>query len=745
MGSKRRRLALSCVACRRRKVKCDRTFPTCVRCQKGEVSCDYISYTGPKRPTEALPTPSDENANRQREASVASWTEEADIWHSSSVQNAHQLLSQEAHVQDASSAAQAHPPAMLQAQTPLMAPDLNVRAPRLPPASSEPLQAKILGKWFPQLVASESRLPDHERASLRGKGFKTKYHGPSHAANILLQTEQLSKFAKETLSRVPVLEASRSFWKAQRHSENPTLNVVNFQVLLESLPNQKRCDALVQEYFSTIETTYRVLHTPTFSQRYKDFWQSPENSSAAFLAQLLLVCASVNSNVSGGPSGFISRSSLTHSHSTKWIELCEGWLDQQSQKHVTLEAVQVQVLLLITKRLNFIKHKREWTMAGHVLRLAMSSGLHREPSFLNTTISVFDQEMRRRLWHTILEIEIQASLDRGMPPGVQPYDWDCLPPSNIHDEDFDQNIDKLPAARPLTEFTRTSFLCMAERTLPLRLEILSRVNSIRFGLDSDTAIEYDQRIRDALGQLPSWKENESGSIAHDLSDLILYEYLLLIHQPFTMQPVTQSRHFYSRVARRDAAMVILKIFTDMSLGRALTFGNLREGLFRACIAVCHSFCTFSSSTQPRNEPLMQAGGPAIELVEKAVDIIESRIRHLGQGFHEFWLSASALSLAKAKLSTSMTTDDFAQETAERIARLHGFLISEQVTQQTPVSMGEPVVTADDNVAPGLTLNQEPPIPDFNAFMSQEPFNPFSQTLFDFDIIDFWNTGNYAQT
>lgn len=34
-ASKRRRIAFSCLACRRRKLKCDRIFPHCGRCQKG--------------------------------------------------------------------------------------------------------------------------------------------------------------------------------------------------------------------------------------------------------------------------------------------------------------------------------------------------------------------------------------------------------------------------------------------------------------------------------------------------------------------------------------------------------------------------------------------------------------------------------------------------------------------------------------------------------------------------------------
>jgi len=44
-ASKRRRIAFSCLDCRRRKLKCDRIFPSCGRCQKGghPNACTYDS------------------------------------------------------------------------------------------------------------------------------------------------------------------------------------------------------------------------------------------------------------------------------------------------------------------------------------------------------------------------------------------------------------------------------------------------------------------------------------------------------------------------------------------------------------------------------------------------------------------------------------------------------------------------------------------------------------------------------
>ena len=45
---KRKRDVLSCLDCRRRKLKCDRGYPSCIRCQKGgnASSCTYASFPG---------------------------------------------------------------------------------------------------------------------------------------------------------------------------------------------------------------------------------------------------------------------------------------------------------------------------------------------------------------------------------------------------------------------------------------------------------------------------------------------------------------------------------------------------------------------------------------------------------------------------------------------------------------------------------------------------------------------------
>ena len=64
---KRRRIAFSCLDCRRRKLRCDRVFPSCSRCQKGghPESCTYDSEA-----VESALTQSSEVGNRARDFST---------------------------------------------------------------------------------------------------------------------------------------------------------------------------------------------------------------------------------------------------------------------------------------------------------------------------------------------------------------------------------------------------------------------------------------------------------------------------------------------------------------------------------------------------------------------------------------------------------------------------------------------------------------------------------------------------
>lgn len=752
MGLKRRRLALSCVDCRKRKVKCGRETPACVRCIRGGHgdSCVYVQYDDGSQP--GLSTPTEESPEDQRQASPAqSWTEEAQHWQKTSAGTSASI--------PANGLLKRRPPqrTVEDLQERVFELETYVKAAGSRPHSSE----QYLGMGHPVGPGASSHrdgLQDFDRSLLKGKSFKTQYFGPSHAASLLLQFEELSTFVADILKRIPYFDKVREDWKDARKVNSSASDVEKERGLREfaaMLPIKNRTDALLSQYFETFETTYRVLHVPTFQVRYDQFWTDPSETDVHFVVQLLLICASMNCVVSSIHDGFVGRSSVARENAIRWIDTSEIWLRNHSHKHTTLEYFQSQVLLVVAKRLTCHKVKREWTVAGNLLRLAMAAGFHREPTFLSNKINPYDQEMRRRLWYTILEIELQASSDRGMRASITAEDWDTLPPLNVHDEDFNSTTLTMPTTLPLTTFTRTSALCSAGSHVTLRLEMLNAINSISSPLSQSVALSYDDRIRTILDILPTYSSSSSTTTTFPaaFSKLLLVSFLLLIHQPLVTAS-SSSRQFYSRCSRRESALTILSIYTSpavLTLPQRLVLVNSRDEDLRACLSLCHDLAESAHSNSPAASLVYDSALP-LQYLTDMIDLFGTRLKQLGQGFHSYWIGSSALGLASAKMDPDQPTEKYAQEAADRVTKLHDEIMAlqrpgydghvfmgklqqhakKQGLQSEGRGNGLGNVLNDDGI---VTVRNEGFVVD--GFTPPDPFNA---TLFDFNDFDLWNMG-----
>lgn len=551
-------------------------------------------------------------------------------------------------------------------------------------------------------------------------------------------------FVRDILRRIPHFDQVKDGLKAlrvQNDRASDSRNDRGFEALAAMVPAKDRVDALVNEYLSAFETTLRVLHVPTFQREYDQFWVDANESSTEFVVTLLLIMAAVNCVVPGGPEGFLGRSSIARETATRWIEASDTWLQQQSHKHTTLEYYQIHVLLLIAKRMTCYKVKREWNTSGHLLRLVMAAGFHREPTYLSSRISVFDQEMRRRLWYTIVELDFQAACDRGMRASITKDDWDVLSPLNIHDEDFNESTQSMPSPKPLSEFTRTSFLSKAAQHLALRLEILNSINNLSKPLELEATMLYDDCIRENFDSLPTWPDKPLTKVPHALSRLLLHECLILIHQPFATQSLVQSRYFYSRCARRDSALSVLSIYSNLPDSHCLSLSNQRDDCFRAGLATCHDIAAGAGA----REDLTHNKAASVELVRRAVELMEKRVKSIGQGFHSFWLSSSALGLVCAKMNPNMPSETFAQEAADRVVKLHdeimglqepgyaGHVFASKLSDKAEKIFG-PGHHASMQQANATALTPAQPSSYFDNFT---PVDPFNDSMFDFNMSDIW--------
>lgn len=742
MGTKRKRLALSCVDCRRRKVKCDRTYPVCVRCQKGgnADNCLYVSHTGEEP---GLPTPSDDSSEQHGPTPQVATNGEPYVLAALREMSPH-LEVQSRPITEGSTSKDTGRTDQRASYYAKSAPrETYPRNPSFKPSDGP--NAGLDDVLGPGYNGRKVYTSDFGKVMVRGSSFSTHYYGPSFAISMLLQFEELSKFVKGMLTQTTSLQSVKERMASTRVTtklmkKEGTLST--HEALLSMVPSRARTDILVEHYLATIEWTYRVLHVPTFLRDYDAHWHNPEASKPEFVVQLLLVCANMICIAPGGPTGFVGRSSAGREVAGRWILACESWLGEQSQKHITLAHFQTHVLIHLARVVNVIKIKREWASSGQLTRLAMAVGMHREPGLLSRKIGVFDQEMRRRLWFTIVELDLVGTIYRGMPPTVDSFSWDCAPPRNINDEDFDHDTESLPPSKGRTIFTRTSFLSIATESLPLRIEVLSRMNSVRLGLDIDAVMQFDGKLRGVLDDIPKWGDSNSVFFARDLLTLSMYEFVLMLHIPFASQSPNKARFFYSVASKRDIAFKTLQLYSQSSGSGKWVLSDIRSDMCRAALALSHDLIV---SHQSEFIPDRQQ---ALALMESMVETLAVRFGKLGQGFHSFWITLSASSLLRWKFQDAEPAQVFAQQAADRVEQLYQQILNTQVPM--PLLNGDELSVeamangAQENLADSGDASQ---IQMLGAsFPEMEMFNFFDDPFSDmnFELPAVWDANGYNQ-
>ena len=440
--------------------------------------------------------------------------------------------------------------------------------------------------------------------------------------------------------------------------------------LFDLLPGRDTADRLVRLYFSTFETTYRILHAPTFWKEYQSFWEDPQKGRLEFAAILLLTIASVHCISTKEPWTFLAENSPARESALLWIKVCEIWLQYQSEKHLVLASFQIRCLLLLAKQTNVLKTKRAWTSAGTLLRFAMSAGLHRDPSLLNGKISVFDQEMRRRLWASMVELELQASFDRGMPSLSTGLSCDCAPPLNINDEDIDESSKELPKPKPSQEYTASSYLQISQTSLSLRVSLNSLLNDSGSNIQYQDMLLYDEKILQCLEAIPCWPDREglqSSALTRALLDIQLRQYLVLLHSPFARQAGSHSRYELSRMVCCNTSKIILDQHSNLTASGNFALCSLRIDVFRAILQICHN--NFIST-------VIRSSFSFSPLLDTALAMLEEKIMRLGVGFQEYWFSSAAYSLVRSISSAGHSSSQELQA-IDRFTRVYYRIIAFQ--------------------------------------------------------------------
>ncbi|CAH0046104.1 unnamed protein product [Clonostachys solani] len=382
---------------------------------------------------------------------------------------------------------------------------------------------------------------------------KMQYLGRSHWFNVAHLMPVLMDFLKEVETDGGDLYCQLQTCKslARQVKAYRVLDSATTTSFGKRMPTRQLADQLVEAYLRTFETVYRTTHVTTFRADYERYWAAPLAADGSFVI-LLQLCMAIGAAFEDNT--FSLRSSACH-----WVLEANLWLTLACKRHkISITGMQIICLLQHANNITDMSSDLSWIGAGTLLHTATHIGLHKDPkSFPGMTVR--EAEMRRRLWATVLEIVLQASLDSGGTPLISPEDYDTEPPANANDE---QLIDHAEPASPFTndleECTETAIQLALLETWPARLAVAKAVNGVRsttsFNKTFAVNLELSTCLQEIMRRLGKFhKMGGITSFQLRYAEFTMYRFFLALHLPLLPQALHNPFYHFSRTMSTDTA------------------------------------------------------------------------------------------------------------------------------------------------------------------------------------------------
>ncbi|EAU37680.1 predicted protein [Aspergillus terreus NIH2624] len=604
---RRRRPARSCIECRRRKIKCDRSNP-CGQCVAAHSPCGYKTYNSERAIQHSQATPSEPSGLRQEAT-----TQRQNLRGYSFASNDTPQADQSSGIEPGATEnglrnATGREGARLPSQTDPTLHDIAQRLQRLEQGQAAHClpdvaetgrdiladQSRLLGSYVvlnkSKVVRWSFRMGTAKQfqsiitcyTEATGNGNGTAFQGADTRA-LLTQVNDLLQECKLLARSTKLGRPSRRFSSA------------DFDLL--PLPRQY-ADSMVTRYFQTFELVHRVLHQPTFLAEYQRYWSHPESVTLDLRFKVLLVVA-IGSSVSAprdSDPGFRRRAQ-------KWIYGAQMWLSGPLEKdRLSITALQVYCLTILARQIYSVGGDLVWMSMGSLIHTAMQMGLHRDPKH-HPSMSVLEAENRRRLWATILEMAVQSSLDAAMPCRMALDEFDTEPPSNINDDELDESTITVES-RPTSVYTMSSIQIYLLQSLPVRRRIVQMLNGLHSRLLYTEVLEVTSELMDAYRSCSRFMSSNKGlgvtSFHRNLLDHLVRRFIIPLHWFFAVEAPTNPLFAFSRTAILDAATTIIHTEPDDGFAHLMVVGG---GLFRESLRNAANVISLELITHAETERL----------------------------------------------------------------------------------------------------------------------------------------------
>lgn len=420
----------------------------------------------------------------------------------------------------------------------------------------------------------------------------------------------------ELLSKSKLVTRSMKFARPSRSLSVPGLDLTP--------PSRDVADRMVTMYLEAFESTCRIIHIPSFRDEYRKFWEHQEATPIEQRLRILLV-------IGIGSSLILERDIVPRVAVQQWTYASQTWLSGPLEKdRLSTSGIQIYCLTILARQIFSIGGDLVWMSMGSLIHRAMQIGLHRDPKHL-PPMSSLQAEVRRRLWATVLEMAVQASLDAAMPPRISFDEFDTEPPSNVNDEDINESA-IVVQPQPRSSYTESSMQLILYESLPIRLGILQLLNGLRSEISYLDVLSLSSRMNDAMAEHGRFlNENGIAPFHRHLIDYLFRRFMIPLHCIFACKACTNPLFHHSLKVCVDTAMALLSTDDDERFSRLIAIGGglFREGL-RFASSVMALELLAETETQQMQGMLYRNTGYR-ELLKRTIQDFNSlcmeRIRH----------------------------------------------------------------------------------------------------------------------
>ncbi|KAM0483727.1 hypothetical protein ACHAPX_002223 [Trichoderma viride] len=532
---RRFRPTVSCTACQRRKSKCDRQHP-CGACEKRSVG-DACSYG-------SAPT-----ANNSRAASSGSSRQDVQL-----------KLSQ--------------------------------------------LEQMVRGLAENRLAKGESAPLHHGQRSCENKEeLETNYHGATSWTALVEGIRDIQD----------VLAADREpdYADAVEATEPEVVlgdvPPITIKDVVESLPSRQEADKLIMAYFRAKFLAVIFVHTHQFKRRYEAFWTDPSSADFLWISILFSILSIGTMVVNTKEADATSSSSSSSSPFTVGPD-SRFYMNKAAQclvagQYFKGRRFSVEALLMHAHSRNVQKLDSDsslWSLYGLAVRLAQRQGYHRDAARVssNRAMTPFEAEMRRRTWFVIQSTDLLFSFQNGMPPIITQDVCDVDHPTNLTDDDFDEDTKSLPAPRPPTDPIPALACITKSKLCRVMRRVVRHVLAVTPAPYAKTQ-SLDQELREWHDSVPTCLRNRTirntaftdanYTIMHRLMlELMYLKSLCILHRPHLTLHKHYAEYDASRRICRESALTILEIQAEFDIETGAG-GRMYEDRFMVSSLTLHHF------------------------------------------------------------------------------------------------------------------------------------------------------------